>query len=317
MILSKRNIHAQGTALLHALSAALAALAVLALCATAHARQTVHLGYSQWNTDIVSTNLIKAIIETRLGRKCEIHLAEEEVVWGKIATGEFDGMVCAWLPVSQNIFYQANKDNIEDLGPNLLGVRNGLVIPEYVATLEAYADNNPQRKLGPIKTIGDLAPHKDKFKGLIFVTRPNAGPSLSTLRAIKAYELEGFTVVYGTEDSMVQELSESIKRRDWIVVAGWVPHWMFQVWKLRMLDDPKKVFGTIESVHTIVRNDLKRDMPDVYKFLDQFSWNLDDIGTLLTWLDLDHGRDPYDKALRWMSENPKRIESWLVGVKHD
>ncbi len=33
--------------------------------------------------------------------------------------------------------------------------------------------------------------------------------------------------------------AEAIRKKQWIVVTGWSPHWMFGRWNLHYLDDPK------------------------------------------------------------------------------
>jgi glycine betaine/proline transport system substrate-binding protein len=128
-------------------------------------------------------------------------------------------------------------------------------------------------------------------------------------KLIPAYGLEDFELIPGTEVSMTAELANAIKKRKWIVVLGWTPHWKFGRWKLKFLEDPKNVWGSEESIHTLARKGLKEDMPDVYKFLDNFNWSPDEMEQLLLWNEM--GGNPYDNAKRWIRSNPKRVEAWL------
>jgi len=50
-------------------------------------------------------------------------------------------------------------------------------------------------------------------------------------------------------------------------------------------------------------------MPEVYRFLDAFHWNLAEIGQVMGW-NAD-GADPYESAKRWVKENPDRVNEWL------
>jgi glycine betaine/proline transport system substrate-binding protein len=95
------------------------------------------------------------------------------------------------------------------------------------------------------------------------------------------------------------------------VVTGWVPHWMFGRWSLRMLDDPKGIYGSDGEIHTMVRKGLEKDLPVVTHFLDRFHWTPRDMEQLMLWIELDKGLDPYGKAVRWLEANPQRVNEWL------
>jgi glycine betaine/proline transport system substrate-binding protein len=128
-------------------------------------------------------------------------------------------------------------------------------------------------------------------------------------KLMSAYGLEDFELIPGTEVSMTAELANAIQKRKWIVVLGWTPHWKFGRWALKFLDDPKNIWGGAGKIHTLVRKGLKEDMPDVYKFLDNFNWKPEDMERLLLWNQM--GGNPYDNAKRWMRANPTIVESWL------
>ena len=49
-----------------------------------------------------------------------------------VANGSADAMVAAWLPGTHLEYYNTYKNDLVDLGPNLKGTKNGLVVPEYV-----------------------------------------------------------------------------------------------------------------------------------------------------------------------------------------
>ena len=51
--------------------------------------------------------------------------------------------------------------------------------------------------------------------------------------------------------AMTASLKKAIDKKDWIVVTGWTPHWMFDRFKLKVLQDPKLIYGNTESIHTI------------------------------------------------------------------
>lgn len=59
-------------------------------------------------------------------------------------------------------------------------------------------------------------------------------------------------------------------------------------------EDPEKVFGEAENVHTIVRRGFEADYPEVAKFLRQFKWKPADLDSL-SLMSYECGGD-FDKA---------------------
>ncbi|MNR34991.1 Glycine betaine-binding protein OpuAC precursor [compost metagenome] len=53
-------------------------------------------------------------------------------MWTGVASGDVDATASAWLPLTHADYWNKYKDKVEDLGPNMTGVRTGLVVPAYV-----------------------------------------------------------------------------------------------------------------------------------------------------------------------------------------
>lgn len=110
---------------------------------------------------------------------------------------------------------------------------------------------------------------------------------------------------------MAAELANAIRRLNWIVVTGWIPHWKFARWNLKFLEDPENVFGGREEIHTIVRKGLREDMPEVYEFLDNFYWTPEDMEQLMLWIEDQRGVYPEDSARRWIRFHREKVQEWL------
>src|SRR5690606_3596353 len=52
------------------------------------------------------------------------------------------------------------------------------------------------------------------------------------------------------------------------------------------------------------------DMPEVYEFMDNFSWSLDKMQEVMVW-NSEEGADFYKNALRFIEENEELVNSWL------
>lgn len=274
--------------------ATIMALMLVVTGAAFAADKTVKIVYVEWSSEVASTNLVKAVLQEKMGYDCEITPVSAAAMWQSVASGDQDGMVAAWLPTTHGHYLEKVKDKVVDLGPNLKGTRIGLVVPKYVE----------------IDSIADMNGVADKFDGKIIGIDPGAGIMSKTEKAMKDYKLDKFELVEGSGATMTAALGNSIKKDKWCVVTGWTPHWKWARWDLKYLKDPKNVYGGEEFIATIVRKGLKEDMPKVYSFLDKFNWTPEQMAELMIWNQED-GADPYENAKKWIKEHPKEVESWL------
>jgi glycine betaine/proline transport system substrate-binding protein len=285
---------------------------VLASSAVQAKEDVVRLAYVEWSTEIASTNLVKAVIEEKLDVRCRLVSLTASEMWRAVATGTVDAMVSAWLPDTHAHYYKEVKDDVVNLGPNLEPTKVGLVIPNVTAGRFTAGTGIRNRPYMDVDSIPELEEHASKLNHRVIGIDPEAGIMLKTREALDVYELdEEYRLIEGSEVSMVAELSHAIRHQRWVVVTGWLPHWMFAQWDLKFLDDPKGVFGEGGHIATIVRHGLKEDMPEVYRFLDNFHWNPEEMGQLMLWIRRQNGMFPYDEALRWMRTNPERVDTWL------
>lgn len=269
----------------------------------AEGQRTIKMANVAWSSEIASSSVVKAVLEEKLGYTCEITNTTAALMYESVATGDQDFMVGAWLPTTQEAYYEKTKDATVDLGANLVGTKIGLVVPAYVT----------------IDSITEMPAHADKFDGKIIGIDPGAGIMKTTQKAMKEYGLEGendgdgFELVGSSGAAMTAALESAIDRKEWIVVTGWTPHWKFNRWDLKYLEDPKGIYGSAEEIHTIVRKGLREEMPEVVTFLDAFRWEPKHMQQLMVW-NTEEGADKYANAKRWIEENPELVKSWLKDV---
>jgi len=271
----------------------------------------VRIAYVEWSSEIASTNVVRAVLQEEMGYECEIIPMAADEMWEAVATGEVDAMVAAWLPGTHGHFYEQYADQIVDLGPNLEGTQTGLVVPQVTPGRQTGRTGLQNVPYITIDSITELQEHADKFRGRIIGIDPEAGIMRQTKEAMEVYGLDNFELISGSEISMAAELANAIRRLEWIVVTGWIPHWKFARWNLKFLEDPENVFGGREEIHTIVREGLREDMPDVYAFLDNFHWTPGDMEQLMLWIEGQDGVYPLDSARRWMRHHRDKVEAWL------
>lgn len=253
---------------------------------------SVELAYVEWASEVASTNVIAAYLET-LGYEVDIIPVSAAAMWQAVGTGDVDGIVAAWLPTTHGHYLEAVEERVENLGPNLKGTRIGLVVPEYVT----------------IDSIGELNDNAGKFRGRIIGIDPGAGIMSTTETVIEEYDLDDLDLISGSDATMTAVLQDAIRNDQWVVVTGWTPHWKFARWDLKYLEDPQEIYGGEEFISTIVRQGLKEDMPEVYEVLDRFYWSPEDMEQVMVW-NREDGADPAETARRWIKENPDKVAAW-------
>lgn len=91
----------------------------------------INLVFVAWDTEIASTNVVGKVLEQN-GYDVTLSQVEVGPMFAGVANGSADGMVGAWLPTTHVEYFNTYKNDFVDLGENLHGTKNGLVVPEYV-----------------------------------------------------------------------------------------------------------------------------------------------------------------------------------------
>jgi len=174
----------------------------------------------------------------------------------------------------------------------LKGAKTGLVVPKYM----------------DVDNIGDL---QDQAGKKVTAIEPGAGVTKGAEKAMKDYGIgdQGWKVTPSSSGAMAVALGKAIKAKQDIVVTGWEPHWMFQKYDLKYLEDPKKSFGSTESIDTMTRKDLKQDKPGAYKVLKNFKWTKEDMGEVM--LDIQNGKSAKKAANTWIKNNQSKVDAWF------
>lgn len=94
--------------------------------------QKLTLSYVAWDSEIASTNLLQYVLHEELGYEVTSLQVEAGPMWTGVASGDVDATASAWLPLTHADYWAKYKNQVEDLGPNMTGVRTGLVVPAYV-----------------------------------------------------------------------------------------------------------------------------------------------------------------------------------------
>ncbi len=171
--------------------------------------------------------------------------------------------------------------------------KTGLMVPDYVE----------------VQSISDLEGRMSEIVGI----GSGAGIMSATRNAIETYGLS-LTLTEGSEDSMTKTLIDAIKKREPIVVTGWTPHWIYNRYDLKFLEDPENVYGESEKIHTISRDNFTADHPRASLFFERFELTEDQLGALMD--EIETFPDNERRAVRnWIQDNEFVVNRWIRGLQ--
>lgn len=257
-------------------------------------KDVIELGYVQWACANANSHMIKALLEEKFDVTVNLRDMDAGLLWQSVATGDVDFMVTAWLPATHEAYYEELKSDVVDLGPLYEGAKIGLVVPEYVS----------------VDSIAELNANADKFNGQIVGIDAGAGIMKAAAKSITDYDMDQMELKQSSDAAMTAELKAAYEQGEWVVVTGWAPHWMFGAFDLKFLEDPKGSFGGEETINPITRLGFGEDHPEINAFLDRYSLDTAQFGSLIAMME---EYDDDDEAARaWIDENRDLVDSWFV-----
>lgn len=251
----------------------------------------IKLIYVNWAEGIAMTNVAKILLEEN-GYEVNMKNADVAPIFASLSRGNADVFMDVWLPTTHEDYMKQYSASLEVLGNNFDDARIGLVVPAYV----------------DINSIEELNDHKDKFKSEIVGIDAGAGLMKAADKSLSEYGID-FKLLTASEAAMTASLKKAINNNSWVVVTGWTPHWMFSRFDLKMLEDPKGVFGDAEQIKTIARKGFSEEQPYVAEFFTNVSFTTEQIGSLMQTIE-DAGNEVAG-AQKWIDENRELTNSWL------
>lgn len=254
---------------------------------------TVKIAYVNWIECIADTYLAKAALEAK-GYEVEVINADVAPVFAAVAKGDADLFLEVWEPITHKDYVERFGDKIEKVGTIYTEGKLGLVVPDYVT----------------INSIEELNEHKDKFDGKIIGINPGAGIMSLTNDLIEAYNLD-LELVTSSEAGMLATLKRDFDRNNWVAVTGWKPHTKFAKWNLKILEDPKKVYGETETISVYATKGWSAKNPELATFFSNFKMNDENLGTLMVAMEENPGKES-EAANEWYLNHKDLVDSWFV-----
>ena len=245
----------------------------------------------------VMSHVAKRVIESEYDIPVELKMVAVGPAFLGVANDERSLFLVAWLPRTHGAYMDRVGDKVDNLGELFDGARLGWAVPAYVPEdqLASIAD---MKKPDVVEKLGGKIQGISAGAGLMQVSR----------ETIEGYGLDDdYRLITASSAAMTASLKRAIDDKEWIVVTAWSPHWMWERFDLRYLEDPKGELGAREHVDAIASQGLAESEPEVHAMLKRMHYSLEQIDTML----LNAEQTSYQQAAQtFIEKHPDVIAEW-------
>ncbi|MEC5183768.1 glycine betaine/proline transport system substrate-binding protein [Cryobacterium sp. MP_3.1] len=250
--------------------------------------------FNGWDEGIAASELWKAILDEK-GYNVELEYADVAPVYAGLSTGDYDLNLDVWLPNTHKSYLEEYGDDITELGAWNDEAKN---------TIAVNAD-------APIDTLAELADNADLFDNRLVGIEPGAGLTEAvTDNTIPTYGLEDMDYQTSSTAAMLTELTAAEKSGENIAVTLWAPHWAYDTFDLKNLEDPEGTLGASETIHAYGKKDFSTDFPQATEWIADYTMDLDKLQSLEAAMFVDYdGQDYGPIVAKWIEDNQEYVDS--------
>lgn len=249
--------------------------------------------FNGWDEGIAVSELWKFVLEEE-GYTVALEYADPAPVYTGLSDGDYDVTLDTWLPTTHETYVEEYGDDIVDLGA---------WNEEAKLTLAVNED-------APITSLEELAENADLFDNRIVGIDPGAGLTKTTQESvIPTYGLEDMEFVISSTPGMLSELDSATAAGENIVVTLWRPHWAYDEYPLRDLEDPEGALGGTESLHSYSSTAFPDTHPVATSWLQDFAMDSETLYSLENALFNENDSSDYGPIVeQWVSEHREYVD---------
>lgn len=271
-------------------------ITVLIACGGNGNKKKIRIAYANWAEGIAITHLAKELLVEQ-GYEVELLNADLAPIFTSLSRKKADVFMDVWLPVTMEDYMKEYGDKLELIGQIYDSARIGLVVPDYVT----------------INSIEELNTFKARFSGNIVGIDAGAGIMKATEQAIGKYALD-YELMTSSGPAMAASLKKAIGNKEWIVVTGWTPHWMFDRFELKILQDPQEIYGDAETIHTVAWKGFSKKDPFATSLLNNIHLTDQEISSLMR--TIEETNETEEEAVKqWIKAHRMLVEKWIPQKK--
>ncbi|WP_349425785.1 glycine betaine ABC transporter substrate-binding protein [Microbacterium sp. LWS13-1.2] len=251
--------------------------------------------FNGWDEGIAASELWKAVLEEE-GYTVDLAYADPAAAYTGIAQGDYDLTLDTWLPLTHADYMDTYGDDLVDLGA---------WNDEAKLTIAVNED-------APIDSLTELAANADMFGNRLVGIE--AGSGLVTVTqddVIPGYGLEGMDFVTASTPAMLTELQAATDAGRDVAVTLWRPHWAYNAFPIKDLEDPDGLLGDAEGIHTVTSTAFAEEQPEVSRWLEDFRMDNELLYSLEDAMFGAYDGDDYGPVVaEWIADN----RDWVDGL---
>lgn len=280
-----------------------AALAMLASTPAQAQSRFVSLGHVDLSFYEVTASLVQQTLE-RLGHNVAMHKGNHSEIYPMLGSGKIDLFVAAWLPNAHGEYWKEYANQTEKVTVLYEDARLYWSVPDYIPATE-------------VSSVADLLKPQvaERMQKAIRGTRPDSGLMIGSKKIFEAYGLgdSGYELVTGKAADWITSFNDNIASQRWFVMPLFQPHFLNKVQKMRILDEPKKIFGGPDEAWMLAHKDLRKNLSKhAWGALQRMSLSIKAV-TELDYLVNVRNVPPRDAARHWMASHADTVGYWLQG----
>lgn len=248
-----------------------------------------------WDEGIAVSNLWATILEDK-GYDVETETADVGVIYTGLAGGDFDVTFDVWLPYTHAEYLEEYGDQVSDLG---------VWYDQAKLTIAVNEDS-------PAQTLDDLAGMADEYGNKLVGIEAGAGlTKITQEEVIPTYGLDGMDYTISSTPAMLAELKSATDAGDNVAVTLWRPHWAYDEFPIRDLEDPEGTLGEAEEIHMWGTTDFADRYPELSGWLADFTLTDEQLFSLENMMFNDEAYEGDEGAAvdAWLEANPDFVET--------
>ncbi len=267
---------------------------------------TFHLGISSQLELKAPGHLVGNILE-KIGYTVKFNETNPTEAYSAIEKGTLDLFIGARLPWMDAQYNSGeSRGKFVHFGPIFEDYQLGWIIPDYIS----------KRKLDSVTDLSHPQV-KAELKSKIIGIESDSELMIRSHQMMEEYPgLEGYKLIAGGSEAMVDALAKAIEDKAWVVVTGWSPHYIWARFsptrgrhKLRFLKEPKGILGGEEYVSMVAKNNFFNRFPNlVTEFLSRFYLSSEMLNEFL----LKVNEEGINRAVEeFVANHPALITDWF------